>query len=129
MLARAKAAGKAYAVDQIEGEVFRDYIADMIYRAAQDDLPTKKQTPRLARDVLAYLKQDMSRNISNRDMGLEHIAGSDYNSDGYMQRVYGIDEQELADAWWDGVHGFLGRKTVQAWVADELFFLSQARRE
>lgn len=43
----------------------------------------------------------------------------------YIPSSYGIKEHDITDAFWEGLHEALDRKTVQSWLADEILFRSK----
>jgi len=132
ILRDAKKAGKAYASTSVESEHFQNYVADQVYSADLDDLAeTKKEALRHARNMLIDLKSEMDRNLDFRDVIKEAGVGHTFDAygEGYTQKIYGITAQDIYDTFWDGIREVLGRKNMENWLADEILFRANERRE
>jgi hypothetical protein len=75
---------------------------------------------RAAKNTLVDLGHDISRNLDT-DYALRQ-AGISIPRDSLRSA------QDLHDAFWDGLHDVLGRKTVQSWLADEILFRAREAR-
>lgn len=123
LLRTAKVSGAAYASEQLESDLFSDYIADMIFAAEKDPdnhnlVRSKSDAMHAAKNVLIDLGHDIARDLDNRD--ILRIAK--------VSAWGGVSEQDLVDAFNDGLYEVLRRKTAQIWLADQLLSLSRDAR-
>jgi hypothetical protein len=121
LLTSARDAGRGYATEQIESEMFQDYVASGILAAEKDPdnhtlVRSKQGALSAARNFLTDLRHDTSRNLLVADV-------IDVTHD--IPPSYGITENDIEDAFWEGFHEVLDRKTVHAWLADEILFRSR----
>jgi hypothetical protein len=121
LLAQAKDAGRKYITEQLDSEQFSDYVASQIYEAGKDpdahfETKSKAGAMRAAKNMLIDLGHDISRDLDTSDALSD--AGLSIST-GYEKHV---TNQDLRDAFWEGLHEVLGRKTVQNWLADEIVF-------
>lgn len=68
---------------------------------------------------------DLGHDIS-RDLDTSHAL----KNAGVSSSFYGsaVSDQDLKDAFWEGLREVLGRKTVQSWLADEILFRAREAR-
>lgn len=123
LLTSARKSGEAYASEQLESDHFADYIAEMIYTAEKNPdehnvIRSKSDAMHAAKNVLVDLGHDIARGLDNRD--ILRIAKVSAWGD--------VSEQDLVDAFNDGLYDVLRRKTAQSWLADELLFRSREAR-
>jgi hypothetical protein len=120
LLRNAKASGAAHASEQLESDLFSDYVAEMIFTAEKDPdnhnlVRSKSDAMHAAKNVLVDLGHDIARGLDNRD--ILRIAKVSETRD--------VSEQDLVDAFNDGLYEVLRRKTTQSWLADEILFQSR----
>lgn len=121
LLAEAKRNGSKYGIESIESDSYADYLASSIAEAEADPenhnlVRTKSEAMRAAKDFIIDLKYDIGRNLDVSDhTSVPH----------YLPPSYGISEQDIRDAFWEGLHAALDKKTVQSWLADEILFRSK----
>lgn len=123
LITSARKSGEAYASEQLESDLFSDYIADMIFAAEKDPdnhnlVRSKSDAMHAAKNVLIDLGHDIARDLDNRD--ILRIAK--------VSAWGGVSEQDLVDAFNDGLYEVLRRKTAQSWLADQLLSLSRDAR-
>lgn len=102
----AKAAGREYAQDQVQGEHFMDWVRDQLLEASKMPpdkvlpLETKDQAKRIAANMLQQLGWDIQRNVRRNDLPPEHADNS--------------------DEYFAGIGEYLHDPKVVDWLADEL---------
>lgn len=118
ILTAAKKTGEQYALGQIEGDYFSDFVAQQVYAAVKDpdthfETLSKSGAMRAAKNILVDLGHDISRDLDTTG-ALKRAGVSNYRS--------GVSDQDLHDAFWEGIHMVLDRKNTQSWLADEIQF-------
>ena len=120
LLARVRASGAAYASEQLESDLFSDYVAEMIFTAEKDPdnhnlVRSKSDAMHAAKNVLDDFIYNTTRELNSRD--ILRIAKASETRD--------VSERDLVDAFGDGLYEVLRRKTTQSWLADEILFQSR----
>lgn len=111
-LEQAKAAGAAYAEDQINGDHFRDWVREQLHAASRMDpserlpLETNADAMVIARNMFQDLEWDTKRQMDNRDLA-----------------ALGVTTPEEARAFYTGFKEILN--SSRDWLADELLEIKQ----
>jgi hypothetical protein len=118
ILSAAKKAGEQYALNQIEGDYFSNFVAEQVYAAVKDpdahfETLSKSGAMRAAKNILVDLGHDISRDLDAMHT-LKSAGISNFRS--------GVSDRDLHDAFWEGIHTVLDRKNTQSWLADEIQF-------
>src|ERR1700679_3119821 len=106
LLARVRASGAAYASEQLESDLFSDYVAEMIFTAEKDPdnhnlVRSKSDAMHAAKNVLDDFIYNTTRELNSRD--ILRIAKASETRD--------VSERDLVDAFGDGLYEVLRRKT------------------
>lgn len=130
VLRDARRAGAAYANETLEGDWFSDFVADDVYRAPIEDLPTtKKEAERGARNVLTDVYVQIqglrSKEVIDRT-GAAHLFRN-FGS-GYVSQTMRIDEGDVIRSFYEGVQSVLYSVSAREWLAEEILFRSRERR-
>lgn len=109
----ARAAGAQYAQDQLQTELFHDWVWDQMIegeamRQRDPDsvipLATKRDYDVLAGNMLDMLRHDIDRGLDHRE----------------VVELVGTDDKDAVSEFWTGLHDELRRPEVRSWLADEL---------
>jgi len=107
-LRNAKAAGKKYALDQLDSDYFRDWVRDQLIEASRMDpedvlpLETKQDAEQIAHNMLKQLEWDTKRDLRSDD----------------LERLIGSREHDAGIAFYAGFRKALD--DANGWLADEL---------
>lgn len=114
--AKAEAAGKQYAQDQLQSDYFMDWVRDQLAEAADMDpsevlpLETEQDAEQIAHNMLQQLEWDTKRSLSSND----------------LERLIGSRDHDAGLAFYSGFRKALD--DANEWLADELLELKGQMR-
>jgi hypothetical protein len=131
ILEAAAKAGADYAMEQVDGEHFRDWVDDQMLEAermrkADPDSVFPADTPagakRAARNMLQQLEWDTKRQMDQREVldlsGAKGVFES--GSASWVKDTYGITVHDVTSAFFDSFVETLNSLSTREWLTDEI---------
>jgi hypothetical protein len=121
---KARAAGKKFAMEQLESELFDNWVSEMLNGADVSDLPrSKKKALRVASNILIDFRYELERQFDFRDVARKIGTGD------YWAESHGTSVHDLVHEFWSAFADVLDKKNTRTWLADNVMYRADERRE